>query len=155
MSNKKLTKEVVFNALGKKKTSPEFIAVLDILGKPIIEDDSDSDIVDYMWDNHGINIVLSYDTGIFLNIFLYPNGAKHDEDYNPDQEPCNVICKENDFDQNLTMQEVREKYGKPDVEKDSYRGYVLLYRNIDDRTMRFVFTNETELYYIMLGQKGI
>ena len=150
--DKKLTRQMINDALGKEKSSPEFLAILDILGKPIIE--VDDDIVDYMWDNHGINIVLSYETGIFINIFFYPNGSTSEFEYINDRKSCTPICKEYDFDQNLTMQEVRDKYGEPDAEGKGYPGHGLLYRNINGIVMRFVFTNETELHFIMLGQRN-
>ena len=149
--DKKLTKEIIFNALGKHKSSPEFLVILDILGKPTIDEDIDSDRVDCTWNNHGINIVLSYETGIFLNIFLYPNGGKYDEDYLPDDEPCKVICKENDFDEYITMQEVRDKYGKPDRERQSHLGYKLFYYNHNNLKYYFTFTDETQIYSIMIG----
>jgi len=151
MSNKKLTKEIVFNAFGKEKSSPEFKAILEILGEPVIEPDIESNLIDLSWYHHGIDIVLSHDTEIFFNIFFYPNGTKTDKEYLTDRKPCKPICQENEFDQNLTMQEVREKYGKPDTEKETHEGYVFRYRNIHGNKIFFTFINETKLYSIMIG----
>jgi len=151
--DKKLTKEIVFNAIGKEKSSLEFLAILEILGEPKIKNDIDSDRVDYTWSNHGINIVLSHETELFYNIFFYPNGTKNDEEYIIDKKSCKTICQENDFDQNLTMEEVREKYGNPDIEKETYGGYVFRYSNIHGYKIFFTFIDETQLYSIMIGWK--
>jgi len=146
--DKKLTRQMINDALGKEISSKEFITITDILGEPEIRTDIESDITDYIWDRHGISIVLSCETGIFQNIFFYPNGSTSKLEYINDKKPCTSICKENDFDQNLTMQEVRDKYGEPDAEGKGYP------RHINGIVMRFVFTNETELHFIMLGQRN-
>ena len=153
MSDKKLTKEIVFNAFGKEKSSPEFQAILEILGEPVIKVDIEGDRVDYTWSNHGIDIVLSHETELFYNIFFYPNGTKNDEEYLMDDEPCKPICQENDFDQNLTMQDVRKRYGEPDREQETYGGYELLYHNHNNLKYYFTFVNETQVYSIMIGWK--
>lgn len=151
MAKNKLTKEIVFNAFGKHKDSEEFKKILDILGEPTIEPDIDSNLIDYSWNHYGIDIVLSYDTELFYNIFFYPQGTHSDKDYLDDREPCKPICNDNDFEQNLTMQEIREKYGNPNTEKETYGGYVFRYPNIDGYKRFFTFSDENTLYSIMIG----
>jgi len=145
---------MINDALGKEISSKEFIAITDILGKPEIDTDIESDITYYSWDNYGIDIVINHEAKTFQNIFLHPFGTTSQVEYINDRKPCTLICKENDFDQNFTMQEVRDKYGEPDAEGKGYPKHGLMYRNINNKVMRFVFTNETELHFIMLGHRN-
>jgi len=152
MSNdQKLTRQMINDALGKKISSKEFIAITDILGEPEIRTDIESDITDYSWDNYGIDIVINHEDETFDNIVLYPYGSTSEFEYINDQKSCTPICKENDFEENITMQEVREKYGKPDAEGDSHRGHTLSYWDLDGYEIYFTFSDKSKLFAILIG----
>ena len=150
---KKLTRQMINDALGKKIDSKEFKVIMDILGEPEIETDMESDRTDYSWDHYGINIVINHEAETFDNIVLYPYGSTSEFEYINDRKPCKYICKDNDFDQNITMKEVREKYGKPNTEKETYLGYVMRYRNLNGYTIFFTFSSESQLYSTMIGTR--
>ena len=152
--DKKLTRQMINDALGKEISSKEFIAITDILGEPEIYTDIEEDTMNYSWYQHGIDIVVNYEAKTFYNIFLYPNGTTSEVEYIKDRKPCKPICEENSFDQNISMQEVRDKYGEPDAEGNHPKESALLYRNIHTYTIRFTFDDKSKLYEIVIGMRS-
>jgi len=144
---------MINDALGKEISSKEFIAITDILGKPEIDTDIESDIAYYSWDNYGIDMVVKYESKIFKNIFLYPFGSTSEFEYIDDRQPCTLICKENDFDENISIQAVLDKYSEPDAKGNHKRETSFLYRNLNGYKIRFTFDNKSKLYEILIGQK--
>jgi len=138
-----LTKILGLDAIGKDHQSKEFVAITDILGEPEISVDEESDRVDFTWRDYGVNVVIGYEEGIVENFFFYPLEIGR-------YSSCKQVCIFEEFDADLTLEEVRKKYGQPNREREDFLGYKLYYY-LENYDMYFTFYDENHIYSILIG----
>jgi len=143
-----ITEDKIIELLGLQANSEKFTGVCKILGEAHFKIDSENNRIDYTWYQYGVNIVISDNEECIESIFLYPFGSYNDFEYIENKEPSLFLCK-NECYQNLTMRELKDKYGEPISTSRSLHGYVLKYENIDGLEIHFTFKNSKTLYSVM------
>lgn len=149
MCEKKLTKQLILEALGNSIDSTAFSEIMEIMnqeGRENVAVDVGIDRVDYTWDHYGVNIVIGYEDELFKTIFLYVI---------PDNETssCKIICKDGDFDVNFSIEDIKNKYGEAYYEdKDGDFGHELRYK-FDKYKLNFSFIDKGKyISLIMIGR---